>query len=78
MRAGDGWSARMEDAMLHGCVPVIIMDGVHAVFESILNVDAFGVRIEQKDVPNILEILQSMPEKKLRAKQAHLGQAWHR
>ena len=22
---GDGWSARMEDAMLHGCIPVIIM-----------------------------------------------------
>ena len=22
---GDGWSARMDDAMLHGCIPVIIM-----------------------------------------------------
>lgn len=22
---GDGWTARMEDAMLHGCIPVIIM-----------------------------------------------------
>ena len=28
---GDGWSARVEDAALHGCVPVVIMDGVHAV-----------------------------------------------
>ncbi len=25
---GDGYSARMEDAILHGCVPVIVMDGV--------------------------------------------------
>jgi hypothetical protein len=24
---GDGWSARMDDAMLHGCIPVIIMVG---------------------------------------------------
>ena len=22
---GDGWSARMDDATLHGCIPVIIM-----------------------------------------------------
>ena len=25
---GDGWSARMDDATLHGCIPVIIMVGV--------------------------------------------------
>lgn len=25
---GDGWSARFEDALLHGCIPVIIMDNV--------------------------------------------------
>ena len=23
---GDGWSARFEDSILHGCIPVIIMD----------------------------------------------------
>jgi hypothetical protein len=26
--AGDGFSMRMEDAVLHGCVPVIIQDNV--------------------------------------------------
>ena len=25
---GDGWSARAEDSVLHGCVPVVIMDQV--------------------------------------------------
>ncbi len=25
---GDGWSPRLEDAVLHGCIPVIIMDDV--------------------------------------------------
>jgi hypothetical protein len=28
---GDGWSARLEDAVLHGCIPVIIIDNVHVV-----------------------------------------------
>ena len=26
--AGDGWSSRAEDAVLHGCIPVVIMDEV--------------------------------------------------
>ena len=29
--AGDGWSARVEDAVLHGCIPLIIMDNVSGV-----------------------------------------------
>jgi fermentation-respiration switch protein FrsA (DUF1100 family) len=43
--AGDGWSSRMTEAMAHGCLPVIIMDGVHQAFESILEYSAFAVRI---------------------------------
>ena len=42
---GDGWSGRAEDAVLHGCVPVVIMDGVHVVFESALDWPSFSVRI---------------------------------
>ncbi|KAG2494841.1 hypothetical protein HYH03_007081 [Edaphochlamys debaryana] len=75
---GDGWSARMEDAVLHGCIPVIILDGVHAVFESVLDLDSFSVRIAEADVGRILEILQAVPERSVRAKQAHLGHVWHR
>ena len=35
--AGDGWSARMDDATLHGCIPVIIMDEVDVSFESVVD-----------------------------------------
>jgi hypothetical protein len=41
--AGDGWSPRAEDAILHGCIPVIIMDEVHVVYESIIDWDGFSV-----------------------------------
>ncbi len=54
---GDGWSARAEDAVLHGCIPLIVMDNVHAVFESILELDDFSVRIKEsavEDIPSIL------------------------
>ena len=46
--AGDGWSGRAEDSVLHGCIPVVIMDEVHSVYESILDWDRFGVRINEK------------------------------
>ncbi|KXZ53465.1 hypothetical protein GPECTOR_7g915 [Gonium pectorale] len=75
---GDGWSPRMEDAVLHGCIPVIIMDRVHAVFESILDVDSFSVRIAEADIPRILDILKAIPEATLRSKQAHMGLVMHR
>lgn len=33
--AGDGWSSRAEDAILHGCIPLVIMDDVHAGVNSV-------------------------------------------
>lgn len=28
MHEGDGWATRIEDAIQHGCIPVIFQDGV--------------------------------------------------
>ncbi|KXZ53464.1 hypothetical protein GPECTOR_7g914 [Gonium pectorale] len=75
---GDGWSARTEDAVLHGCIPVIIMDDVQLKFESVLEVDSFSVRIAESEAANVLDVLQAIPPKRIRSMQAHLGQVWHR
>jgi hypothetical protein len=48
------------------------------VFEGILDVSTFSLRIAERDVPRILEILQAVPERKIRSMQAHLGHVWHR
>lgn len=45
MFAGDGWSARAEDAILHGCVPVLVMDDVQPIWDGVLDWDSFSVRI---------------------------------
>eukprot|EP00798_Chlamydomonas_sp_ICE-L_P022987 gene22987-30175_t len=44
---GDGWSSRFEEALLHGCIPVVIMDGIYSPFETLLDVDAFSIRIAE-------------------------------
>ena len=44
--------------MLNGCIPVIIMDNTHAVFESVLDHTQFTLRVLQKDVGRMPEILK--------------------
>ncbi|EFN56537.1 hypothetical protein CHLNCDRAFT_51514 [Chlorella variabilis] len=75
---GDGWSARMDDAMLHGCIPVIIMDNVHVSFESILDLAAFTVRIPQADAERLPEVLAAVPEERRREMRRALSAAWQK
>ena len=42
---GDGWSARMEDAVAAGCVPVIIQDEVLTPWEGWLDVSKYSLRV---------------------------------
>ncbi|PNH07817.1 putative glucuronoxylan glucuronosyltransferase F8H, partial [Tetrabaena socialis] len=74
---GDGWSPRLEDAMLHGCVPLIVMDGVHAVFESILEYDSFSIRLPEADLARVPELLAAVPPERLLAYQRNLARVWH-
>eukprot|EP00877_Chromochloris_zofingiensis_P008503 jgi/Chrzof1/3906/Cz13g12250.t1 len=75
---GDGFSARAEDAILHGCLPVIIMDRVHAIFESIMEYDLFSVRIKQDSMHLLPEILTSIPADKVVQMQLLLWKVMHR
>eukprot|EP00798_Chlamydomonas_sp_ICE-L_P001799 gene1799-33219_t len=75
---GDGWSARAEDAVLHGCIPLVIMDNVHAVFESILDWDTFSLRINEASIPHIPKILKSISSHQISRMQRRLAQVWHR
>lgn len=75
---GDGWTARMEDAMLHGCIPVVIMDEVHVAFESILDLQALTIRVPQADMARLPEILGGVPEERRGEMRQALAQVWHR
>lgn len=75
---GDGWSPRLEDAALHGCIPVIIMDNVHVVFETLLDWPAFSLRIAQKDMARLPQLLQAVTPARVAQMQANLARVWHR
>eukprot|EP00884_Botryococcus_braunii_P008777 jgi/Botrbrau1/17900/Bobra.50_1s0001.1 len=75
---GDGWSPRAEDAILHGCVPLVIMDDVVPVFGTILDWDKFSIRIKEADLDKVPETLLAVPPEKLHAMQRMLPHVWKR
>ena len=54
---------RFEDAVLHGCIPLLIMDRTHAALESVLDLDSFTLRINEAAVdehlPSLLKAIST-------------------
>lgn len=75
---GDGWSGRMEDSVLQGCIPVIIQDGVQLPYENVMIYDSFAVRISEDDIPHLVQILRGINETELEFKLANVQKLWQR
>jgi hypothetical protein len=75
---GDGWSSRVDDAVRHGCIPVIIMDGVKMPFEGLLDYSAFAVRVAEADVEKLDDILRAVPPARKDAMRAAMRTLWTR
>jgi len=54
---GSGWGVRLTKLMLMGCVPLIIQPRMQLPFEDLLPYDAFSLRLEKADIPNLHNIL---------------------
>ncbi|GBF96649.1 exostosin-like glycosyltransferase [Raphidocelis subcapitata] len=76
--AGDGWSARFDDAMLHGCIPVIVIDKVVGPWGHQLRWSAFSVRVAEADVGRLPEILQAVPPDRVARMQRAAAAVWRR
>ena len=70
---GDGWSARLEDAVTNGCVPVIIQDEVLVALEGWLDVAKFSLRVARKDIPRLMHILRAVPHHEVARLKAGVG-----
>lgn len=75
-------SPRVVEAIMYECVPVIISDNYVPPFFEILNWKSFAVFVMEKDIPNLKNILLSIPEKRYRAMQMRVKKVqkhflWH-
>ncbi|KAG6690791.1 hypothetical protein I3842_10G030800 [Carya illinoinensis] len=75
---GDGWSGRMEDSILQGCIPVVIQDGIFLPYENVLNYGSFAVRISEDEIPNLITILRGFNETKIEYMLANVRKIWLR
>ncbi|KAF5750199.1 Exostosin family protein isoform 1 [Tripterygium wilfordii] len=75
---GDGWSGRMEDSILQGCIPVIIQDGIFLPYENVLNYESFAVRVGEDEIPNLIKILRKFNETEIEFKLANVRKIWQR
>ncbi|KAM2229953.1 hypothetical protein ACFX1S_014417 [Malus domestica] len=75
---GDGWSGRMEDSILQGCIPVVIQDGIFLPYENVLNYESFAVRISEDEIPNLINILRAFNETEIKFRLANVQKIWQR
>ncbi|KAG5045344.1 hypothetical protein JHK86_014750 [Glycine max] len=57
-------SPRVVEAILYECVPVILSDNFVPPFFEMLNWESFAVFVLEKDIPNLKNILLSIPRKR--------------
>lgn len=60
--SGYGYGNRITFAMLCGCIPVIIQDGVRQSFDDVLPYWEFSVRVPQRDIARLPDILSRIPQ----------------
>ncbi len=56
-------SSLQMQAALAGCVPVVISDNVLEAFEPFLDWNTFGVRLAEKDIPQLHQVLAAISPK---------------
>jgi hypothetical protein len=75
---GWGWSGRFEDAVLHGCIPVILQDEIDAPFDTVLDWRTYALRVPRAQMHTMLERLLAIPERQRLRMQAILDRVWPR
>ena len=65
-RGDTGSSRRIYDAILGGCVPVIVADDVHLAFSTELDWPSFSLRVAESDAEHLVPYLRSIPASRVR------------
>ena len=74
--SGYGWGSRLYSAMVAGCVPVIIQDGVHQPYDDVIPYHKFSLRVPQAELENLEARLRAITPAQLRMLQ-HGVQRYH-
>ncbi|PNW87478.1 hypothetical protein CHLRE_02g144100v5 [Chlamydomonas reinhardtii] len=74
---GAGWGIRLAEAMVSGCVPVIIQDHIYQAHWDILPFEEFSIRIGRNELHQLVDILDDVSPQQLDSLQAGI-ERYHR
>lgn len=73
------WSPRLFDAIVAGAIPVIIADEWRPAFDGVfMKYGDFAVRVPEKDIERLTEVLMEIPPEREAKMRANLAQIAHR
>ena len=58
--AGAGWGDRLKLAILTGCIPVVVQDGISVIYEDVLPWKDFSIRLPQHMIYRLPTILDAL------------------
>lgn len=70
------WNPRPYQAVLLGCIPVLLSEEIELAFEDVLDYSKFMVRVRPKDVSKLKTILESISEHEVGAMQREMEKVW--
>ena len=77
-RGWSPWTLRAYQAMMTGCIPVLIADEIELPYEDSIDWSTLTVKIAEKDADRTLEILRGIPADALDAKRASIDEHWRK
>ncbi|KAG2488215.1 hypothetical protein HYH03_013209 [Edaphochlamys debaryana] len=73
---GYGWGSRITQAMMTGCVPVIVQDHMYQAFWDVIPYEEFSIRIPRANLHRIVELLDLVTPEQLIKLQEGVAK-WH-
>jgi len=70
------WNPRPYQAVLLGCIPVLLSEEIELAFEDVLDYSKFMVRIRPSNIRILKRILKSIPVHEVKAMQEELTKVW--
>jgi len=72
------WTLRFYQAVMTRCIPIVIADDIEFPYESEINYSAFTLKLPEKDINNIMEIMRDMPESERERRRREMDRVWLR
>jgi hypothetical protein len=75
-RGWSPWTLRAYQAMMVGCIPVIIADEIELPYENSLDWTKLSVKIAEVDAEKTIDILKQIPKSEIKNKQKAIEKVW--